>query len=52
MGNKSAYKYKTIFIGPYKTFQTCKNGTVTFRVVAVTMRINIRYIKPYKKEGD
>ena len=45
--NKSAYKYETPYRGPYKKNQTWKNGTVTLRVGTVTMRINIRNIKPY-----
>ena len=42
----SAYKYKTPYRGPYKIFQACTNGTVTLRMGAVAMRLNIRNIKP------
>ena len=48
--NKSAYKYETTFIGMYEKFQTRKNKTVALGVGAVKKRINIRCIKPYKKE--
>ena len=44
---KSAYKYETPYRGPYKIVQTWTNGTTTLRMGAVTMRINIRNIKPY-----
>ena len=44
---KLAYKYKTPYRGPYKIVQTWKNGTVTLRMGAVTMRINICNIKLY-----
>ena len=45
--NRSAYKYKTPFRGPYEIVQTLTNGTVTLQTGAVTHRINIRNIKPY-----
>ena len=44
---KSAYKYKTLYRGLYKIFQTWTNGTVTLRMVAVTIRLNILNIEPY-----
>ena len=44
---KSAYKYETPYRGPYEIVQTWTNDTVTIRTGAVTMRINIRNIKPY-----
>ena len=42
-----AYKYKTLFRGPYKIFQTWTNGTVTIRRDVVTARLHVRRIKPY-----
>ena len=45
--NKSEYKYKTPFKGPYENFQTWKNITVTLQMVAVTNRINICRINTY-----
>ena len=50
--NKAAYKNETPFIGTYKIVQAWTNGKVTLRVGAVTKRINIRYIKPYKTEDS
>ena len=44
---KSGYKYKTLYRGLYKIFQTWTNGTVTLIMGAVNTRINIRNIKPY-----
>ena len=44
---KSAYKYETPYRGPYKIVQTQTNGTATLRTGVVTMRLNIRNIKPY-----
>ena len=38
---KSAFKYKTLYRGPYKIVQTWTNGTITLRMGAVTMRVNI-----------
>ena len=43
----SAYKYEIQNRGLYEIHQTWTNGTVTLRVGTVTMRINIRNIKPY-----
>ena len=43
----SVYKYRTPYRGPYEIVNTWKNGTVTLRIGAVTMRINIHNIKPY-----
>ena len=48
---KSAYKYKTLFKGPYEKFQTLTNRTVTLRTGAVTTRINICRIKPYNNSN-
>ena len=45
--NKSAYKYKILFRGPYGIIQTWTNGTVTLQMSVVTMRINICNINPY-----
>ena len=45
--NKSAYKYETLYKGPYDIFQTWNNGIIAIPTVAVTMRINICNIKPY-----
>ena len=45
--NKSSYKYKTPYRGPYKIFQTWTNVTVTLRTGVVTIIINICNIKPY-----
>ena len=44
---RSAYKYETMFRGPYEIFRTWTKVTVTLRTGAVTHRINIRNIKPY-----
>ena len=44
---RSAYKYETLFRGPYEIFRTWTNGTVTLRAETVTNRINIHNIKPY-----
>ena len=44
---RSAYKYETLFRGPYDFFQTWKNGAVTLQTGLVTHKINIRNIKPY-----
>ena len=43
----SEYKDETPFIGPYEIVDTWTNGTVTLRMGAVTMRINIHNIKSY-----
>ena len=59
IGNKvmvrknQAYKYETLFQGPYKMVQMWTNITFTRRIGEVTPRINIHCIKPYdspKKE--
>ena len=42
-----AYKYETLFQGPYEIIQMWTNGTVDKRTGAVTARLNIRRIKPY-----
>ena len=47
---KSEYKYETPYRGPYEIVQTQTNGTVTLRMGAVTMRLNIRIIKPYNTQ--
>ena len=44
---KSAYRYETPYRVPYEIFKTWTNGTITLRMGAVTMRLNIRNIKPY-----
>ena len=44
---KSVYIYETLFKVPYGIVHTWKNGTITLRMGAVTMRINIRNAKPY-----
>ena len=44
---KSAYKYETSYMGPYEIVKTWTNGTVTLRMGAVTMRINIHNTNPY-----
>ena len=49
--NRSAYKYKTPFRGPYEIIQTWTNGTVTLRTGSVTNRKNIRNSKPYNDAG-
>ena len=43
---KSAFKYKTLYRGPYKIVETWTNGTVTLIMGAVTTRVNICNIKP------
>ena len=45
--NRSAYKYETLFRGPYEIVQTWTNGTIALQTVAVTNRINISNIKLY-----
>ena len=45
---KAAYKYKTPFKGPFEIFQTGTKGSFTLRTGAVTARVNIGRIKPYK----
>ena len=47
---KSVYKYKTPFRGPYEIYHTWTNVTVTLRMGAVKMRINICNIKPYNNQ--
>ena len=42
-----AYKYETLFQGPYVIVQTWTNKNVTIRTGAVIARINIRHIKTY-----
>ena len=44
---KSAYKYETPYRVPCEIFQTWTNVTVTLRMGAVTMRLNICNIKHY-----
>ena len=44
---RSAYKYKTLFRGPYEIVWTWKNGTSNLLIGTVTHIINIRNIKPY-----
>ena len=43
----SAYKYETLFKVAYEIVHTWKNVTVTLQTVAVTMRVDIRNIRPY-----
>ena len=43
---KSAFKYETLYRGPYENVETWKNGAVNLRMGALTTRINIRNIKP------
>ena len=45
--NKSAYKYKTPFKGPYGIFQTWTNGTITLQTGELKERINIYRIQYY-----
>ena len=49
MLKKKPYKYETPFRGPYENFQTWTNGTFTLQMGAVTTRIQITRIKPYKE---
>ena len=44
---KQAYKYKTLFQGPYEIIKTWKNGTITIRTFTVTSRLNICRTKTY-----
>ena len=44
---RSAYKYKTLFRGPYEIVWTWKNGTSNLLIGTVTHRINIRNTKTY-----
>ena len=46
--NNKVYKYETLFKFLYKSFQMWKNRTITIQPGAVTYRMNIRHIKPYK----
>ena len=45
---KLVYKYETPFKGPYGIVQEWINITVTLLMGAVTKRVNIRNIRPYK----
>ena len=42
------FKYETPFKGPYETFQIWTNRNVTIKMGAVTDRLNIQRVKPYK----
>ena len=44
--NKSAYKYKNLFKGPYEIVKTLTNVTVNLQTGAATTIINIFHIKP------
>ena len=44
---KYAYKYETLFQGPYEILQNWTNVTITIQKSEVTARLNIRRIKPY-----
>ena len=44
---RSAYKYKTLFRGPYEIVRTRKNGTVALQTGTVTHRVNILNINLY-----
>ena len=45
---KNYFKYETPFKVPYETVQKWTNKTVTIQMKAVTDRLNIRRLKPYK----
>ena len=45
---KNVLKYETPFKGPYEMIQTWSSGTVTIQTGAITDRLNIRRVKPYK----
>ena len=46
--NKSYYKYKQKFKGPYKIVQHWTNGTVKLQMGSTINRLNIQRIHPYK----
>ena len=52
MGSKSVFKYKTPFKGSYETVQKLTNVSVTLQMGAVTTRLNICRINPYKINED
>ena len=45
---KKDFKYETTFKGSYEIVQTWKNRSVTIQMGAVTDRLNILRVKPYK----
>ena len=46
--NHHVNKYEQLYKGPYLVMQVNTNGTVHFKIGAVTDAMNIRHIHPYK----
>ena len=46
--NKAAYKYETLYNGPFVITQCWTNCMVTLQCGPIQIRHNIRWIKPYK----
>ena len=46
--NKKANKYEQPYLGPYKIIKVFQNGTITLQKGAVSERVNIRWVKPYR----
>ena len=50
--NKSAYKYENPCKGLHENVQTRKNGSFTLQIGAVTTRVIILRINPYKQNRE
>ena len=50
--NNASFKYETTFKGMYEIVQTWTNRTVTLKMGAVTTRIKIQRINPYRNSVD
>ena len=42
------FKYETQFKVPYEIVKTWTNGNITIQMGAITYKLNIRGVKPYK----
>ena len=48
--NHTAYKYETLYKGPFVITQFFTNGMVNLQDGATQIKYNIRWIKPYKSD--
>ena len=47
LNNDSAFKYETLYKGPFEIMQCWTNGVVALKCGMINIRYNIRHIKPY-----